>query len=118
MKEQIEKILNADDAFTIDNRISDMYVIFVNGKRIKTLSGKSVWSGIGSAKKALKAHINKLLATKKFSIYGYKTENGTDPMDWDYLYGLKNKTIDNWIKDNVVYVPYEEYTNAVKKQQE
>jgi len=115
IKSNIITILNSEGAFPELTKDKDMYVILVNGKRLKTFSGKSVWPSIGAAKNALNNHLYALYADRKFHLSNHKIHNEDGVLEYNRMKQAKTDAENEWIKQHVVFVPFDQYMIARKK---
>jgi len=116
IKEAINNKLNNPSAFTEVKKSKELYVILINGKRIITNSGKSVWSGQGPAKTALKNHIRAVFYKFGFNLFDYIINNETDgTINYGAMNAIKKAAEDEWIDTHVVFVPYDKYMIAERK---
>jgi hypothetical protein len=69
------------------------FVMLLNGHRVKTNSGKQVWTSTGAAKNALNNHIDNL---------GYSFRDG------------KEEEIKEWAKSNIQIISSAEYEKMLK----
>lgn len=81
----------------------DKYVILVNQKRVVLKSGKSIWNSKGSAKCALKYHLNRLI-DDKVRLKWADVKSSTWP-----IRQVREKLLDDWVKKNVEIIKYKDY---------
>ena len=112
VKQTLISIYNSKDAFEEVEKAKDNFVILVNGKRIKTRSGKSVWPNRGAAKNALRHHLNGIINI-------YNTEGLPKREDGRLNYSEARQIIqeaeDEWIENHVVFMPLSDYLKLLKK---
>ncbi len=105
----IKTVINS---FNYDPRLlktDTPYRIKINGKYIKTMSGKTLWKTLGHAKSALNNHISNLISYRRYS------ELNEDIKILEDISGKEKPTkivIDFLIKNNIVeFVPFTPETN-------
>jgi hypothetical protein len=117
LKQAVTDVLNSQGAFEKCNDVKpkELYVVLVNGKRVRMRSGKMVWNGKGPAKTALRNHMHNLE-------WRNKTINNLKMIDLnngniDYMATREaiKEAEDEWIEKHVVFMPFADYMLIQRK---
>lgn len=117
LKQAITNALNSQDAFEKcdDIKPKELYVILVNGKRVKMRSGKMVWNSKGPAKSALRNHMYGLMWKKKINYNDFAIYNKDGTKDYTLINNTIREAEDEWIDKHVVFMPFSEYMSVQRK---
>lgn len=115
IKNRVTELLNDKSHFSHPKTTKDLFVILVDGKRIETYSGKSVWIGLGAAKSALRNHMKHIYSSSNFILSDYKVYNKHRILNGALMTQALREAEEEWIKQHVLFMPFSRYMLIQKK---
>ncbi|KKM01916.1 hypothetical protein LCGC14_1789710 [marine sediment metagenome] len=96
--------------FTEFEKTEEYFIILLRGKRVRVKSGKMAWSSLGAAKNALRCNLGCIP-------YDYQKfiSDVEDNRDYIVTEKAKREAENEWIKNNIVFMPLAQYMLFRKK---
>lgn len=106
LTKKILKVLNDPNSFENYDDQKGMFVVLVNGKRVKMSSGKNIWTSTGAAKNALRCHMDNLIYKKIINNF-IQREDGS--RDYKTSAEIVKNIQSEWINKHVNVIPFNSY---------
>jgi hypothetical protein len=115
LKNRVIELLSDENHFDCLKTNKNHFVILVDGKRIRTCSGKSIWTGLGAAKSALRNHMKHIYSSNNFTLSDYKVYNEHGILNGTLMTQALREAEEEWIKQHVLFMPFSRYILIQKK---